>query len=231
MIQINDTHPAMVIPELMRILMDEAGYSWDEAWEITRNSVAYTNHTVLSEALERWPQTLIESLLPRIWQIIDEIGKRYQKSVEEFFHHNNAITEKMAVVWGGEVRMANLCIAGGSAVNGVSALHTEILRTDVPRSLPDGTGKIQNVTNGIDHRRWLAQSNPGLHGLICDLTGGGSVPPASYGAAEIGSVCRGCPGACASGKHQAREQRGFCTRCQAQLRRGVKCGRYFRRPG
>ena len=172
-IQINDTHPAMVIPELMRILMDEAGYSWDEAWEITRNSVAYTNHTVLSEALERWPQTLIESLLPRIWQIIDEISKRYQKSVEEFFHHNNAITEKMAVVWGGEVRMANLCIAGGSAVNGVSALHTEILRTDVFREACQmEPAKFKNVTNGIDHRRWLAQSNPGLHGLICDLTGG-----------------------------------------------------------
>ena len=108
-------------------------------------------------------QTLIESLLPRIWQIIDEIGKRYQKSVEEFFHHNNAITEKMAVVWGGEVRMANLCIAGGSAVNGVSALHTEILRTDVFREACQmEPAKFKNVTNGIDHRRWLAQSNPCL---------------------------------------------------------------------
>ena len=171
-IQINDTHPAMVIPELMRILMDEAGYSWDESWEITKNSVAYTNHTVLSEALERWPQTLIESLLPRIWQIIEEIAHRYQKEVEEFYHHNNAITEKMAVVWGGEVRMANLCIAGGSAVNGVSGLHTEILRNDVFREACQmEPAKFKNVTNGIDHRRWLAQSNPGLDELIRDLTG------------------------------------------------------------
>ena len=172
-IQINDTHPAMVIPELMRILMDEAGYPWDEAWEITRNSVAYTNHTVLAEALERWPQTLIESLLPRIWQIIREIAHRYQREVEEFYHHNAAITEKMAVVWGGEVRMANLCVAGGSAVNGVSALHTEILRTDVFREACQmEPGKFKNVTNGIDHRRWLSQSNPALDALIRDLTGG-----------------------------------------------------------
>ena len=171
-IQINDTHPAMVIPELMRILMDEAGYSCDESWEITKNSVAYTNHTVLSEALERWPQSLMESLLPRIWQIIKEIAHRYQREVEEFYHHNNAITEKMAVVWGGEVRMANLCIAGGSAVNGVSGLHTEILRNDVFREACQmEPGKFKNVTNGIDHRRWLSQSNPGLDALIRDLTG------------------------------------------------------------
>ena len=172
-IQINDTHPAMVIPELMRILMDEAGYPWDEAWEITRSAVAYTNHTVLSEALERWPQTLIESLLPRIWQIICEIAHRYQRRVEEFYHHNDAITEKMAVVWGGEVRMANLCIAGGSAVNGVSALHTEILRNDVFREACQmEPGKFKNVTNGIDHRRWLSQSNPRLDALVRELTGG-----------------------------------------------------------
>ena len=172
-IQINDTHPAMVIPELMRILMDEAGYSWDTAWEITRNSVAYTNHTVLSEALERWPQNLMQSLLPRIWQIVDEISRRYQGEVEAFYHHNDSITEKMAVVWGGEVRMANLCIAGGSAVNGVSGLHTEILRNEVFREACQmEPAKFKNVTNGIDHRRWLSQSNPGLHDLICDLTGG-----------------------------------------------------------
>ena len=171
-IQINDTHPAMVIPELMRILMDEAGYSWDEAWEITRNSVAYTNHTVLSEALERWPQNLIAGLLPRIWQIIKEIAHRYQKRVEDFYHHNDSITEKLAVIWGGEVRMANLCIAGGSAVNGVSALHTDILRNDVFREACHMEPvKFKNVTNGIDHRRWLSQSNPKLDLLIRELTG------------------------------------------------------------
>ena len=128
--QINDTHPALVIPELMRIFIDEAGMSWDEAWRITTNSVAYTNHTVLAEALERWPQQLVESLLPRIWQILQEIARRWQEKVESFFHDPTR-TEKLAILWGGEVRMANLCIAGGMAVNGVSALHSDILRRDV----------------------------------------------------------------------------------------------------
>ena len=171
-IQINDTHPALVVPELMRIFIDEAGMSWDEAWEITTQSVAYTNHTVLAEALERWPQGLMESLLPRVWQIIQEISGRWQRKVEEFYHDPEK-TAKMAIIWGGEVRMANLCIAGGMAVNGVSALHSEILRKDV---FKEACGmepwKFQNVTNGIDHRRWLSEINPGLDGLICDLTGG-----------------------------------------------------------
>ena len=170
-IQINDTHPALVIPELMRIFMDDAGMGWDEAWEITKNSVAYTNHTVLAEALECWPQTLFETLLPRIWQIIVEIAHRWQRQVEEFYH-DPARTERLAIVWDGGVRMANLCIAGGMSVNGVSALHTEILRRDVFRDAcimcPE---QFRNVTNGVDHRRWLSQVNPGLHGLICDLTG------------------------------------------------------------
>ncbi len=171
-IQINDTHPALVIPELMRILIDEAGMSWDEAWSITTKSVAYTNHTVLAEALERWPQELVQLLLPRIWQIIVEISRRWQDKVERFY--NDPIkTEKMAIIWGGQVRMANLCIAGGMAVNGVSALHSEILRKDV---FKDACGmepeKFQNVTNGIDHRRWLSEINPGLDSMIRDLTGG-----------------------------------------------------------
>ena len=171
-IQINDTHPTLVIPELMRIFIDEAGMSWDEAWEITRQSVAYTNHTVLAEALERWPQSLMEGLLPRIWQIIQEIAARWQKKVEDFYH-DPAKTRKMAIIWDGEVRMANLCIAGGMAVNGVSGLHSEILKKDV---FKEACGmepwKFQNVTNGIDHRRWLSEINPGLDGLIRDLTGG-----------------------------------------------------------
>jgi len=171
-IQINDTHPALVVPELMRIFIDEAGMNWDEAWEITVNSVAYTNHTVLAEALERWPQGLMESLLPRVWQIIQEISDRWQKKVEEFYHDYNK-TQKMAIVWDGEVRMANLCIAGGMAVNGVSGLHSDILKKDV---FKEACGmepwKFQNVTNGIDHRRWLSEINPGLDSLICDLTGG-----------------------------------------------------------
>ena len=171
-IQINDTHPALVVPELMRIFIDEAGMSWDEAWEITTQSVAYTNHTVLAEALERWPQTLMESLLPRVWQIVQEISSRWQRKIQEFYHDEEK-TAKMAIIWGGEVRMANLCIAGGMAVNGVSALHSEILRKDV---FKEACGmepwKFQNVTNGIDHRRWLSEINPGLDSLICELTGG-----------------------------------------------------------
>ena len=171
-IQINDTHPTLVIPELMRIFIDEAGMNWDEAWEITCQSVAYTNHTVLAEALERWPQSLMETLLPRIWQIMVEISARWQKKVEDFYH-DPAKTQKMAIIWAGEVRMANLCIAGGMAVNGVSGLHSDILKKDV---FKEACGmepwKFQNVTNGIDRRRWLSEVNPGLDGLICDLTGG-----------------------------------------------------------
>ena len=171
-LQINDTHPALVIPELMRIFVDEAGMSWDEAWGITTQSVAYTNHTVLAEALERWPQNLFEHFLPRIWQITQEISSRWQRKVEDFYH-DEAKTQRMAIIWDGEVRMANLCIAGGMAVNGVSGLHSEILKKDV---FKDAYGmepwKFQNVTNGIDKRRWLSEINPGLDGLIRDLTGG-----------------------------------------------------------
>ncbi|MBR3569408.1 MAG: glycogen/starch/alpha-glucan phosphorylase [Oscillibacter sp.] len=172
-IQINDTHPALVVPELMRILVDEAGMEWDDAWEITRQSVAYTNHTVLAEALERWPQNLMATLLPRVWQIVLEISRRWQEKVEEFYHHDYNKTAKMAIVWDGEVRMANLCIAGGSTVNGVSALHSDILRRDVFKEAygmePE---KFQNVTNGIDHRRWLSEINPRLDAFIQELTGG-----------------------------------------------------------
>ncbi len=172
-IQINDTHPALVVPELMRILVDDAGMGWEEAWHITTNSVAYTNHTVLAEALECWPQKLMEELLPRVWQIIQEISQRWQTRVESYYNGDMAKVEKMAIIWDGSVRMANLCIAGGTAVNGVSALHSDILRQDVFRDAcnmePD---KFKNVTNGIDHRRWLSQINPGLDGMIRELTGG-----------------------------------------------------------
>ena len=172
-IQINDTHPALVVPELMRILIDDAGLSWEEAWHITVNSVAYTNHTVLAEALECWPQKLVEELLPRVWQIIQEISKRWETRVSGYYNGDMSKVEKMAIIWDGSVRMANLCIAGGIAVNGVSALHSDILRNDVFRDActmePD---KFKNVTNGIDHRRWLSQINPGLDGLIRELTGG-----------------------------------------------------------
>ena len=171
-IQINDTHPALVIPELMRILIDDAGMSWDQAWDITTHSVAYTNHTVLAEALEKWPQDLFQRILPRIWQITAEIARRWQEKCENFFHDPEKVRDT-AVVWDGVVRMANLCIAGGMSVNGVSALHSQILKTDVFKNACEmEPEKFTNVTNGIDHRRWLAEINPRLDGLICELTGG-----------------------------------------------------------
>ena len=171
-IQINDTHPTLVIPELMRILLDEEGYTWDEAWHIVTNTVAYTNHTIMVEALERWPQQLIESLLPRIWQILIEISNRYQKVLTDYFHGDLSKVAPMAIIWGGEVRMANLCVCACFKVNGVSALHSEILKKDVFHDAyvrtPD---KFTNVTNGIDHRRWLSESNPALDALIQECCG------------------------------------------------------------
>ena len=171
-IQLNDTHPAIAVPELMRLMMDVHGLPWDEAWAMCEKIFAYTNHTVLAEALERWPQQLVETLLPRVWQIIQEIARRWQEKVENFFH-DPSVTEKMAIVWGGEVRMANLCVAGGLSVNGVSGLHSEILKKDVfKNSYAMEPWKFTNVTNGIDHRRWLSEINPGLDGLVRDLAGG-----------------------------------------------------------
>lgn len=172
-IQINDTHPTLVIPELMRILLDEEGYSWDDAWDIVTKTVAYTNHTVLAEALERWPQGIFESLLPRIWNILDEISRRYQLQLQQSFFGNPDKVRQMSIVWDHEIRMANLCIATCFAVNGVSALHTEILKQEVFRDanerMPD---KFKNVTNGIDHRRWLSEINPKLDDLIQECCGG-----------------------------------------------------------
>lgn len=172
-IQINDTHPTLAIPELMRILLDQEGYGWDAAWSIVSRSFAYTNHTVMAEALERWPQDLIAELMPRIWQIILEISRRYQERLEPFFRGDMAIVEQLAIVWGGEVRMANLCVASCATVNGVSALHTEILKRDqFHYSYQMYPRKFQNVTNGVDHRRWLSESNPALDSLIRDCCGG-----------------------------------------------------------
>ena len=172
-IQINDTHPTLVIPELMRILLDEEGYGWDEAWYIVTRTVAYTNHTVLAEALERWPQQLIETLVPRIWQILVEIAKRYQAYLNDAFHGDQAKVRDNAIIWGGEVRMANLCVCACFAVNGVSALHSAIIRREVfPDICAISPGKFLSVTNGVDHRRWLSQINPKLDELIRECTGG-----------------------------------------------------------
>ncbi len=172
-IQINDTHPTLVIPELMRILLDEEGYSWEDAWYIVSNSVCYTNHTVLAEALEKWPQELIQTLLPRIWMLIVEIANRYQAYLEQAFHGDQSKVENMAIIWGGQVRMANLCVCACQAVNGVSALHSDILKKDVFRNACSLKPEVfKNVTNGIDHRRWLSEINPRLDKLICQCAGG-----------------------------------------------------------
>jgi starch phosphorylase len=174
-IQINDTHPTLVIPELMRILMDVEGYTWDDAWYIVTHTVCYTNHTVLAEALERWPQQLIETLLPRIWEILKEIASRYQRELESRYGNDQGKIAHMAIIWGGEVRMANLCICACQAINGVSALHSEILKQDVFHdAYLAEPNKFKNVTNGVDHRRWLSQINPKLDALIQECTGGDS---------------------------------------------------------
>ncbi|MBR3294148.1 MAG: glycogen/starch/alpha-glucan phosphorylase [Oscillospiraceae bacterium] len=170
-IQINDTHPAMIIPELMRLLMDEHGLGWDDSWEIVRQSVAYTNHTVMSEALEKWPQDLIQKLLPRLWEILCEINKRWVSYLVESFGQGGRVGRNM-IIRDGQVHMANLCLAACYKVNGVSRLHGDILKRDLFADLnslrPD---RFTYVTNGIDHRRWLSQINPGLHELICELLG------------------------------------------------------------
>ena len=172
-LHVNDTHPTLVIPELMRILLDEEGYTWEDAWFIVTHSVAYTNHTVMVEALERWPQQIIENLLPRIWQLLVEINNRYQQELEVFFHGDQNRVRDMAIIWGGEVRMANLCVCACYSVNGVSALHSDILKRDVFQgAYTRRPSQFTNVTNGIDHRRWLSQINPELDSLVRDCTGG-----------------------------------------------------------
>ncbi|MDR0854930.1 MAG: glycogen/starch/alpha-glucan phosphorylase [Christensenellaceae bacterium] len=169
---INDTHPALIIPELMRIFLDDYGYSWDKAWDIVCKTVSYTNHTVLSEALEKWPEHLYESLLPRIYQIVKEINRRYCGILWNAFPNDWNRVSKNAIIANGEIRMANMCLAASHAINGVSALHTEILKDDVFADYYKiAPQKFFNVTNGITYRRWLAQANPELTALITDLIG------------------------------------------------------------
>jgi len=170
-IQINDTHPTMIIPELMRIFMDEYGLGWDEAWDIVRLSVAYTNHTVMSEALEKWPQDLIQQLLPRLWEIMCEINRRWCDYLAVKFGTGDKLGRNL-IIRDGQVHMANLCLASCYMVNGVSRLHGDILKNDLFHDIytirPE---RFTHVTNGIDHRRWLGQINPGLHDLIVELLG------------------------------------------------------------
>ena len=174
-IHINDTHPTMAIPELMRIMLDECGYGWDDAWSIVTKTVAYTNHTVMKEALECWSEELYSRLLPRIYQITKEIDNRFRAYVWVVTHDADKV-ERMAIVSGGVVRMANLCVAGSHSVNGVSALHSEILKETVFNDFytitPD---KFTNVTNGIAFRRWLCQANPALTKYITELIGDGFI--------------------------------------------------------
>ncbi len=171
-IHVNDTHPTLCIPELMRILLDEYGYSWDDAWKIVTDAVSYTNHTVMQEALEKWPRRLFQSLLPRIDQIVNEINRRYCADLWEAWPGQWEKIAKNAVVSDGEIRMANLCLVASHTVNGVSQLHSDILTEDVFKDYYElHPEKFTNVTNGITHRRWLKEANPKLAALITELIG------------------------------------------------------------
>lgn len=178
-IHLNDTHPAIAIPDLMRILLDEEGLDWDEAWHVTVNTFAYTNHTILSEALEKWDMLLFEKLLPRHLEIIFEINHRFLEKVKWHYHNDSEKLKKMSVIdedGGKRIKMANLSIVGSHSVNGVAELHTEILKE---RIFPDfydyQPWKFNNKTNGITQRRWLKKANPYLSEVISDRIGDGWV--------------------------------------------------------
>ncbi len=170
--QLNDTHPTVAVAELMRILMDEEGLSWEEAWDVTTKTCAYTNHTIMAEALEKWPIELFSRLLPRIYQIVEEINKRFIKEINEKYPNNPEKVRKMAIIQDGQVKMAHLAIAAGYSVNGVARLHTEILKNqelkDFYEMMPE---KFNNKTNGITQRRFLLHGNPLLAKWVTDHIG------------------------------------------------------------
>ena len=172
--QLNDTHPTVAVPELMRILMDEEGLEWDEAWEVTTKTCAYTNHTIMSEALEKWPIDLFKVLLPRIYQIVEEINRRFVLEIQEKYPNNEEKIRKMAILYDGQVRMAHLAIVGSFSVNGVAKLHTKILKEqelkDFYEMMPQ---KFNNKTNGITQRRFLLHANPLLADWITKKIGDG----------------------------------------------------------
>ncbi|MBQ3866693.1 MAG: glycogen/starch/alpha-glucan phosphorylase [Clostridia bacterium] len=173
-IHINDTHPALCVPELMRLLMDEHGFGWDEAWDITRRTLSYTNHTVMSEALERWSEWLFEEQLPRIHAIVKEIDRRLREQLWQAYPGDFGKIEYMAVISGGEVRMANLCLACCHHINGVSKLHTRILEDSIFHDYYNlDHDRFLNVTNGIAYRRWLCQANPDLSSYLESIIGKG----------------------------------------------------------
>ena len=171
-LQLNDTHPSVAVPELMRILVDENNLEWEAAWEITRKTCAYTNHTTLVEALEKWPAELFSRVLPRIYMIIEEINRRFCAQLTTWFGNNPEKMRNMAIIADGYIRMAFLAIVGSSSVNGVAALHTEIIKNkelkDFYEIYPQ---KFNNKTNGITQRRWLAHSNPPLAKLVTNTIG------------------------------------------------------------
>ncbi|MDE6776492.1 MAG: glycogen/starch/alpha-glucan phosphorylase [Oscillospiraceae bacterium] len=173
-IHINDTHPTLAIPELMRILLDDCGYGWEQAWHIVTNTFAYTNHTVMAEALEKWDVNMLKHTIPRIFSIIVEINNRYCQSLMERNGYDSAKTTRMSIIKDNMIHMATLCVAASHSVNGVSKLHSEIIKTDVFRDeAADTPHKFKNVTNGIAYRRWLYQSNPGLTALLREKIGDG----------------------------------------------------------
>ena len=178
-IHINDTHPTLSIPELMRFLLDECGYPWEKAWDMVSRTVAYTNHTIMSEALECWSESLFKERLPRVYQIVQEIDRRYRAEVISKTGDFD-LAERTAIISNGMVRMANLCVAVCHKVNGVSALHSQILKDTVFNEFytlePE---KFTNVTNGIAHRRWLCQANPELTKYLTELIGNGFIRDAS----------------------------------------------------
>ena len=171
-IQMNDTHPTVSVAELMRILMDEEGLGWDEAWEVTTKTCAYTNHTIMAEALEKWPIDLFSKLLPRVYQIVEEIDRRFVNKIREMYPGNEEKVKKMAILWDGQVRMAHMAIAAGYSVNGVAKLHTEILKNqelkDFYQMMPE---KFNNKTNGITQRRFLMHGNPLLSDWVTKKLG------------------------------------------------------------
>ncbi|MCI8852964.1 MAG: glycogen/starch/alpha-glucan phosphorylase [Lachnospiraceae bacterium] len=170
--QLNDTHPTVAVAELMRVLMDDEGLSWDEAWNVTTKTCAYTNHTIMAEALEKWPIELFSRLLPRVYQIVEEINRRFILAIQEKYPGDNEKIRKMAIIYDGQVKMAHLAIAAGYSVNGVARLHTEILKNqelkDFYEMFPE---KFNNKTNGITQRRFLLHGNPLLASWVTDHIG------------------------------------------------------------